>query len=256
VFGDLHATIVDPTVLALSATAPGNMIDVLKPKFVFIHDLIEGASVNHHGARKPMDRFNTDLRGFTSVEKELQATADVLKKYDRPDLKLVIVNSNHDRWLDRWLDEFDPKFDAACNLEIYHDGNSARLQRLRLSGERLNVLEYLLQEHTDLTIDAKFLKVDESFTICDNQIECGQHGDLGPNGSRGTAQGLAKVGRRAIIGHSHTAGIWDGLYSVGTSTEFRMGYNVGPSSWTHSHCVVYENGKRAIITMYKNAWKA
>ena len=256
VFGDIHATIIDPTVLALSATAPGNMLDVLKPRYVFIHDLMEGASVNHHEARRPLARFKTALRDLTVVTNELQATADVLKNYYRRDSHIVVVNSNHDRWLDRWLDEFNPQFDDARNLEIYHDGNAARMAHHRLCGGTLNVLAYLIHKHTDFTTPATFLGVDESFLICDKRLECGQHGDLGPNGSRGSALQLSKVGRRSIVGHYHSAGIWDGLYAVGTSTDFRMGYNVGPSSWTHSHCIVYPNGKRAIITMYENAWKA
>jgi hypothetical protein len=100
------------------------------------------------------------------------------------------------------------------------------------------------------------LSLDESFLICDKKIECGLHGDLGSNGSRGSANSLSKIGRRSNVGHSHSAGIWDGLYVAGTSTEFRMGYNHGPSSWTHSHIITYPNGKRAIITMFEGAWRA
>jgi hypothetical protein len=256
VFGDIHATIIDETVLALSATVADNMIDTLRPKHIFIHDLMEGASVNHHASRKPLERFKTSLRELTVVENELKVTAEVLQHYCRPNALTVVVNSNHDRWLDRWLDEFDPHFDDARNLEIYHDGNASRLMQQRLFGKPLNVLEYLIRKYTHFTLPAQFLAMDESFLLCDKQLECGQHGDLGPNGSRGSAKALAKVGRPSVVGHYHSAGIWNGLYAVGTSTEFRMGYNTGPSSWTHSHCIVYENGKRTIITMYEKAWKA
>jgi hypothetical protein len=255
VFGDIHATIIDPTVLALSATAPGNMIDFLKPKYVVIHDLMEGASVNHHDVKKPVERFKKELRDLTVVQHELQATAEVLTKYYRPGSQIVVVNSNHDRWLDLWLDTYNAQKDDVRNLEIYHDGNAARLKQQRLCGSAMNVLEYLLRNHTDCTAPARFLGLDEPFLLCDNRLEC-YHGDLGPNGTRGSAPALSKVGRRAIIGHSHVAGIWDGLYSVGTSTELRMGYNHGPSAWTHSHVIVYKNGKRAIVTMYEGKWKA
>ena len=255
IWGDIHATIIDPTVFALSATVKNNMLDVLKPKYQFVHDLMEGVSVNHHGLRKPMDRFKAWMRGLNNVQTELVKSSNVLRNYNRPGTSMVIVNSNHDRWLDRFLDEFDPRIDDPSNLEIYHDGNAARLRFAR-GNEDMNVLEYLIRQHGGWDIPAKFLGWDESFLICSKKIECGQHGDLGANGSKGSSESMAKIGRRSIIGHTHVTGIWDGLYVVGTSTKFRMGYNHGPSSWTHSHVVVYPNGKRTVITMFQGAWRA
>lgn len=255
-WGDIHATTIDSVVLELSATGKNNMLDVLKPRYQFIHDLMEGASVNHHSARNPLERFRTSLRGLSVVHEELIRSAEVLAKYFRKDTKMIVVNSNHDRWLDRWLDSYDPRIDDPRNAEIYHDGNAARYRKVRLEGKDLNVLEYLMRAHAALKIPAKFLDLDESFLLCNKRLECGQHGDLGPNGKQGSPAALARCGRRANIGHTHTAGIWDGLYVAGTSTTFRMGYNHGPSAWTHSHIVVYENGKRAIITMYESEWRA
>jgi len=231
------------------------MLDVLKPKYQFVHDLIEGASVNHHGERKPMERFKNAMRGLTVIQQELIISTRVLAVYHRNNTQMVIVNSNHDRWLDRWLDNYNPQIDDARNAELYHAGNAARYKAAR-EGSDLNVLEYLLRNHGDWTIPAKFLGLDESFLICNKRLECGLHGDLGPNGIHGSPASLAKVGRRSNVGHSHSAGIWDGLYVAGTSTEFRMGYNHGPSSWTHSHIVTYANGKRTIITMFESAWRA
>ena len=254
-WGDIHATCIDPTVLDISAVLPGNMLDVLKPRYQFIHDLIEGVSVNHHGARKPLERFKASLRNLSMIQNELVASTEVLAKYHRAGTKMIVVNSNHDRWLDRWLDNFDPQIDDARNAEIYYDGNAARYRAAR-TGSALNVLEYLLRNHGGWTIPAKFLGWDESFLICKKRLECGQHGDLGANGTKGSPSALAKVGRRSNIGHTHVAGIWDGLYVAGTSTDFRMGYNHGPSSWTHSHILTYANGKRCIITCFEGAWRA
>lgn len=252
--GDIHATAIDPQVLMATATGQGNMLDVLKPKHQFIHDAIEGVSVSHHDARKPLEKYKAALRGMT-VEHELKSTAFVLDSYYRPGTKMVFVNSNHDRWLDRWLDEFDARRDDIRNLKIYHDGNLARLDAAD-EGKDLNVLEYLLRKYGEFKKPAKFLGQDERYLICNDKIDCGQHGDLGPNGSRGSASSLSKVGRPSNVGHSHVTGIYDGLYVAGTSTVFRMGYNHGPSAWTHSHIITYENGKRAIITIFNGEWRA
>jgi hypothetical protein len=104
-----------------------------------------------------------------------------------------------------------------------------------------------------------FMDEDQSYVICEDAnggIECGMHGHLGPNGARGGAAAFAKMGRRANVGHTHQAGIYDGIYTAGTSSNLNMGYNRGPSSWSHSHVVTYPNGKRAIYTLWRGKWKA
>ena len=67
---------------------------------------------------------------------------------------------------------------------------------------------------------------------------------------------LSRVEHRANIGHSHAAGILDGVYQAGTSFKLQLDYNRGPSSWSHSHIVTYESGKRAIITVRDGGWRA
>lgn len=81
------------------------------------------------------------------------------------------------------------------------------------------------------------------------------HGHLGPNGSRGSLRSLSVIGSRFIIGHSHSPGIYEGGYQVGTSSVLRMEYNGGPSSWMQSHAALYENGKRQLIHVIDGHWR-
>ena len=104
--------------------------------------------------------------------------------------------------------------------------------------------------------DIRFLADDESFKICGGKIENAMHGHLGPNGRFGTPENLSKMGRKANTAHTHVAGIFNGLYVAGTSSKLKWSYNHGPSAWTHSHIVTYPNGKRSIITIYANKWRA
>jgi hypothetical protein len=93
--------------------------------------------------------------------------------------------------------------------------------------------------------NVQFLKRGESKMLA--EVEYGFHGDIGPNGSRGTTKNLSKLGVKVTKGHNHTAEIIDGCYSAGKSTgmlEYEQG---GPSSHTNSHVVQYANGKRAIV---------
>ena len=97
-----------------------------------------------------------------------------------------------------------------------------------------------------------FLKRDQAHMIKD--IDVSQHGDLGPNGPRGSVRNLHKMGVKNIIGHSHNPGIKYGTYQVGTSTG-RLEYTRGPSSWLNTHCVIYPNGKRSLISIINGQWR-
>ena len=249
-WGDLHATMLDPTVEKLSQ----DMLNVLQPKTQFLHDIMEGVSVNHHEAKNPHAKFKAHLRGLDSVEQEVGITIDKVKAYDRPWCKTVVVDSNHDNWIIRWLQEHDYRKDPQ-NAVFFLESQLAVYRGLAERNDKFHLLEWVMRKF-GLPKEVQFLRTDESFRICDGKIECGMHGHLGPNGARGTPQNLSRVGRRANTAHTHSAGIYNGLYVAGTSTKLRWDYNVGPSSWSNSHIVVYPNGTRTIITLFAGAWRA
>jgi hypothetical protein len=267
--GDLHGVWADSDVVKTSL----DMVDVLRPKYQFFHDIMEGAAVNPH-ARKynaNHEKFHTWLRGYHKLDNELVDTAKLLEQYDRPFSKSVIVDSNHDDvWLKRWLREYDYRKDPP-NTEVFlklqawfyaqiRNGVTDEQSRARTANPKMvrdiNVLEYALREVGGYKAPAKFLIADQSFKTCDNKIENGMHGHLGPNGKFGSPAELAKMGRKANTAHTHSAGIWNGLYVAGTSSKLRWDYAKGPNGQTHSHVLTYPNGKRAIVTIYENQWRA
>jgi len=81
------------------------------------------------------------------------------------------------------------------------------------------------------------------------------HGDIGPNGARGSIKNIAKIGERSVVGHSHVCSILMGTFQVGTSSKLQLEYNHGPSSWMHAHCVVHKNGKRQMIFIMDGDWR-
>lgn len=247
-YGDLHATVADPS----SVQASLDMRDVLKPRFQFLHDVLEGVTINHHSAKDPHVRFENHIRGFDSFDNEIVATQAVIERFKRPGTETLVVDSNHDSsWILRWLRENDYRTDAVnaitfleTQLEVY--------RAIARGDKQFHVLAWLMRELKGV----RFLRQDESFTICDKKIECGQHGHLGANGARGTPRGLSKIGRRANTMHTHSAGIFDGLYVGGTEADLSWPYAKGPSSWTHSDILTYANGQRSIVTHYAGAWRA
>lgn len=259
-WGDIHATCASESVVSAALNCTSGMLATLRPAVQFLHDLLEGVSINPHGSNNCHDRFRAFKRGFLPVEKELDQTAEVLRWYSQgtaalaAETKTVIVDSNHDSaWIERWLREHDYRRDptnAILFLEL-----QLQLYKSLAAGLPINMLEAAMRRF-DISEKVIFLKTDESYPICDRKIECGLHGHLGPNGARGTPENLNKVGRKAITGHTHSAGIFDGLYVTGTSSDLDMGYNKGPSSWSNSHVVTYPSGKRTIITVYNGKWRA
>jgi hypothetical protein len=252
-WGDIHATILDPTVEKLSV-GKGGMLDTLRPKYQFIHDLLEGVSVNHHAAKNPHDKFKAFLRGYDVVTKELQDTSKVMHRYHRDSVRMIVVDSNHDNWVGRWLREHDYRTDPR-NALLFLEAQLEVFRQIEGQNERFHLVEWAMRKF-GCPESAQFLRADESFTICDKQIECGMHGHLGTNGARGTPANLKNVGRKAITAHTHCGSINNGLYTAGTSTDLNMGYNHGPSGWNWTHVVTYPNAKRTLVTLYANKWKA
>jgi hypothetical protein len=95
---------------------------------------------------------------------------------------------------------------------------------------------------------------DESFRIAG--IECGMHGDRGPNGARGSRMNLRRIGVKSVVGHSHSPGIEEGCYQTGTSTHLRLEYNSGASSWLQAHVAIYLSGKRTLLNIIDGEWRA
>ncbi len=256
-FGDLHSTMADDTVVASSM----NMLDTLKPKFQFLHDVMEGAAVNPH-TRKYKDcheSFDRWLAGLHRLDEELKRTAAVIGKYLRPWCQTVVPDANHDRkWLKLWLREFDYRVDPA-NAELFLRMQTFMFAQIRkgVLPKNVNLMKYVFENEGFLAAEAvKFLLPDETFTV--KEVECGMHGHHGPNGTFGAPSNLSKIGAKATTGHTHVAGIYHGLYVAGTSTKLTQdwGYTIGPSAWSHSHVVLYPNGQRAVITLRGGKWHA
>lgn len=258
-WGDLHATNVQPEVLDTSL----KMLDTLHPKFQFIHDVMEGVSINRHLMKSgpyPHESFHRWLRGFHRVDEELKATRTVLEKYLRPWCKTIAPDANHDaHWLHNWLTRYDYRVDPA-NAELFLRMQNFVYQQIRKSmcpPKDVNLMQYAFETEAKLKPGAvRFLLPDESFSV--GEVECGMHGHLGPNGSFGSPSNLAKIGKKATTAHTHSAGIYHGLYVAGTSSKLTKDwdYTMGPSSWSWSHVVQYANGQRAVITFKNRKWRA
>lgn len=257
-WGDLHATMSEPAVVESSQI----MLDALRPKYQFLHDVMEGISINRHYIKQgplPHQGFWRWLRGLHRVDWELKATREVVEKYLRPWCQTIAPDANHDApWLHSWLTKYDYRFDPP-NAELFLRLQNYMYEQIRAGSlpKNVNLMRRVMEQEAGLKSGAvKFLLPDESFEI--KEVECGMHGHTGPNGTFGSPSNLSKIGKKVTTAHTHSAGIYHGLYVAGTSSKLTpdWNYTMGPSSWSWSHVVLYSNGQRAIVTMKNGKWKA
>lgn len=255
-WGDIHAEKADYEVYSASfGQNASSILNVLKPKFQFVHDVMDFTSRNHHSINDAYFRFQQYVKGKDSVTDNIIEVSKTLADMKRDFSKVVVVESNHDLALQKWLKTADYKTDPA-NALVFLELQLATYRAMANQESNFNVFEYAVKMDRDHS-EVLFLRTDESFMICgENGIECGCHGDLGANGSRGSINSFQKLGSRYNVGHSHSAAIKDGVYMAGVSGKLDMGYNRGPSSWSHSHIVTYPNSKRTIVTLKNGKWRA
>ena len=255
-WGDIHIEKVDPVAL-FSSIGPGGMLDTLKPKLQVFNDTQDFSHRNHHNLKDPnfwtAEHFSPEK---PSVEKGLSLTAQFMKAAERPEVKSLVVNGNHDEYAFRkWLNEADTRFDPN-NRAFWHECNAKLARETEYGNKDFNVFEWAVREKADL-MQTHFLPIDTSYVICETSknagIELGLHGDIAANGAKGSgARSFRNIGMRANIGHTHTAAIFQGVFVAGTMSKLDMDYNKGPSSWSHSDILTYPNGKRTIITKRAN----
>ena len=257
-WGDLHAQVIDPECKAM-AFDPGGMLDSLRPNHQLAHDVLDFANnKGHHDRKSSITRYRKAKLGWTNVSKEIDGVKELLDYMRRPWCQTVVADANHDRHLERWLDETDFRHDDT-NAVFFLEANLEYRRAMDANPHNTRYLFlYEALKRKGLNGDDLFLHADDPFTLLAEDgegIECSLHGDIGPNGSRGSPIGLSKMGRRANTGHTHQACILDGLYVAGTMSLLEQDWNTGPSAWSHSQIVTYPNGKRTIVTFYNGKWR-
>lgn len=252
-WGDIHVAHLQPEMYSL-CWGPKGIVSKLKPKFQFMHDVLDFESRGHHNRKDPLVMFQLHAHGRESVQNEVNGVEAFLRGSVAEGCQTVVVDSNHDRHLERWLKEADWTKDL-INAEFYVNALQAFFKSVRRK-TKFNALEWAVGKIPGV----RFLAGDESFRILKafgGGIECSFHGDRGPGGAKGNLENLSKLGVKVNIGHSHGAGIFNGAYQAGLMAKLLLPYGEGaPSNWTHSLIVTHQNAKRQMVTIYGGKWRA
>lgn len=236
ILGDLHGTSVDKEALEYFM----DRFEHINVDNLFLHDIFDGHSISHH-IKDISERAIRAINSNDCLKTELKLTYELIRSIDTSlnPSKIHIVKSNHDEFLTRYLSAGgyvnDPK-NHYMSLKIapaLFENKDVLKTAFEIANE-VNTPEYW-----------EFHPRDSSVKI--NSVECGAHGDLGMNGARPSLNSLEKIYGNCVVGHSHSAAIQRGVFRVGTLTKLHLGYNRGPSSWTHTCCLLYDNGQRQLI---------
>lgn len=225
------------------------IVSSLSPKYIVRHDILDGYAGSHHHLRDPMIGFVKHHSGDNDYRKEVQECIDFINRTTPKGSTTLIVPSNHHDHLAQFLQKASPNTDHTNSIFIAE--MQLAMREAALSGD--NYDPFYLYAKDRLTCKFEFLDRNEPYYLHD--VDVSQHGDVGTNGSRGSARGLAKTPDKLTIGHSHGARIYQGVYQVGVSTG-RLEYERGLSDHSNTHCLHYKNGKRTLIDIIDGKYKA
>jgi hypothetical protein len=234
IFGDIHVG--DHDAECIEATL--GICDILKPRVGVSHDLLNGHSINRHEQKNPFSKFaNLQTNRHTlkgEIDNVVEFTQALMDRTDGYLKEFVVVNSNHDAWIESYLINSDWRRDIP-NALSYMKYSTMLLNNKAPKG----VFAAIIDE--ELNGEVVTLGLDQSYRLKD--WELGVHGHQGTNGSRGNPNQFKKLSTKMITGHTHSPSRIDGVVTVGTSTFLRVGYNTGASGWLQSHAILQADGK-------------
>jgi hypothetical protein len=240
----------------------GSMLDVLAPDHLFLHDVFDNEARNHHHEDDNAYSYEMAYDNRDGVMDEIRQVGEFLMRVQNNKTVVNVVESNHDLGLQRYITEGRYRNDGknirmGLQLEdayLGHRQNAVDQRNADQKPDTFSLLEHALRQLIGPYIEnVKWVHDGQSLSI--NDIECGHHGFRGANGSKGTINGFAALGRKMSIGDKHSPEIMDGVYCAGVM-QLQMGYNKGPSGWAVSCIVQYPNGKRSLVTLQKGKWRA
>lgn len=247
VMGDLHPGETDPAAFECWK----EVISETKAKNVVVHDGFNGHSISHWLEGKIMDKAKMAAMGMTNLEQEGKICADKLKEilsWLPKNGKLYMVPSNHNDFLKRYLN--DKRFVRD------HENFDFVVKNLigpAMKGE--DPAKVLVEMFLTPKERSRIIWWDQESNFRYAGVLLSAHGDLGPNGSRGTLANQESSYGACIVGHSHTPGRYRDAVQVGTTTYKKLGYTKGPSSWMQTSALLYPNGAIQLINCIDGKWR-
>lgn len=249
--GDEHVKWMTDNVLTATYTDEDSLVAVTKPEHLIRHDVLDGYAGSHHHEKHYTTQYKKWYHGDGNYKRELDQVVDHINTTTPTDWQCtnLLVRSNHHDHLDSWLERADDRLDHE-NADIICELRNAQREAIR-EGREYDAFRLYLEPR--LTVPTQFSDPNQPFML--GGVDFSQHGHRGVGGSRGSATGFANTTHKATIGHTHSARIVKSVYQVGKSCG-TLEYEQGLSAHTQTHSLQYENGKRTLIDILGNNWRA
>lgn len=241
VVGDSHIGFSDRN----ATMATSLMIGDLNPKKVVLHDVLSAESVHYYNRIDIFKQLELRNKGMHLLSHEIELSMNYIKAMSEIVEEVIIPSANHHDIVDRWLSSGDWKKDPD-NARIYLE-----LATLKADPEvdtSKGVFASLV-DNRFYNKNVKTLSYDESYRVLGKEL--GQHGNIGLNGARGSANAYDKTGIDHIVAHGHSPYKYGGILCVGTNSKSRMGYNKGYSGWKALNGIITRNGKVQYLQILK-----
>lgn len=256
ILGDVHVEVADKTVINATYNNSDSIVNILKPKQVVLHDLMDFHQLqSHHNKNNYLKRFALYVSGNDNVKDELDRTVQFVID-NTPDFveENLIISSNHLDHLEHFLNGVDIKTDYKNSI-LYHFLMYKMLVAISEKRE-VNAFQLYFEEFCDSDVvynKTRFLGREDSVFI--NDILVSSHGDKGTGGSRFAPSMGKKMPYPMVVGHIHSPYVEGGLWATGTCTG-KLDYAKGVASgWMNSHVVIYPNGTRTHINIIHGKWR-
>ena len=213
-------------------------------KTAVLHDVFNGSSISHHDVGKAITKAQKAQEGRLGLELECVAVKNYIRDIESRGIEVILPMANHHSHLLKYLEQ-GRYVDDPMNHKF-----SLKLAAVAVDG--INPLKYAIESLLGYKKDrVKWLETDRSCKFYG--VEVSQHGDKGPNGSRGGGLAAFEKGiGNCVTAHTHTASILRNTMCVGTVGMLNMGYNEGMSNWTRTCCLIYSNGTKQLINFIPN----
>jgi len=257
VLGDFHWGNED----AISMRATFEQLDRYKPKRVFIHDGIDGHSVNRHEKDSTLKRVREFKKGRLSLEKEFEyAYKKTLELSDfvGKNTEIYFVASNHHEFIPLYINGGRWMSDDIWNADIASYLYS-RAIALDIPEKEIDDASYLIEEGIkrfgELPHNVHFLRLKDNLRRYGFQLA--SHGHKGSGGARGGNAKSRSVtgGGKSVSAHSHTMEVFGDTYIAGTNSILDQPYTFGQGTASiAANAVGYSNGTVQMLPMIEGRW--
>ena len=245
--GDWHTWWTCP-IVRKATFGKGGIIEHMKPKSIFLEDLFDATSISHHDEGNGIVKVQKSEAGLNNLQKELDDNVKELRYILRRSngAKIYITASNHNEHLDKYLQSGRYKPDSQPHNTLIGNELFNMVAKSNKGAFELYMRKFVKSKRVT------FLSRDDSVIIEGCKMD--MHGDLGANGSRGSLEQFDTLFNSTLTGHAHQPAIEGTAYQTGTSTILDMPYVRGPSSWAHTHGVVFKGGQKQLVNIIKGCW--